>query len=111
MFGYPGAALSLTLVNNRFEVGAQDQVVPYGQEPSVRPAARQPSEAFVKAISILSYKGGVGKTTLTAKFEREPTGRAGSLLIDIDRQRSLPLCVYPPAVLSQPVPLRRKGST
>jgi chromosome partitioning protein len=52
----------------------------------------------VKVISVINYKGGVGKTTLTANLGAELAARGQRvLLMDIDPQISLTLSFYRPA--------------
>lgn len=47
-------------------------------------------------VSVINYKGGVGKTTLTANIGAEMAYRGRKvLLIDLDPQSSLTFCFYP----------------
>jgi chromosome partitioning protein len=51
----------------------------------------------VKVVSVINYKGGVGKTTLTANLGAELAARGHRvLLVDIDPQMSLTLSFYRP---------------
>jgi chromosome partitioning protein len=51
----------------------------------------------VQVVSIINYKGGVGKTTLTANLGAELARRGQKvLLIDLDPQSSLTFCFYHP---------------
>jgi chromosome partitioning protein len=50
----------------------------------------------VKIVSVINYKGGVGKTTLTANLGAELAFRGRSvLLVDVDPQASLTFSLYP----------------
>lgn len=51
----------------------------------------------VQVVSVINYKGGVGKTTLTANLGAELARRGLKiLLIDLDPQSSLTFCFYHP---------------
>src|SRR6185503_10195241 len=48
-----------------------------------------------RVVSVINYKGGVGKTTLTANIGAELANRGRKvLLIDLDPQASLTFCFY-----------------
>lgn len=56
----------------------------------------------VNVVSVINYKGGVGKTTLTANLGAELAYRGRRvLLIDLDPQASLTFSFYPPRVWEQ----------
>lgn len=56
----------------------------------------------VSVVSVINYKGGVGKTTLTANIGAELAYRGRRvLLIDLDPQASLTFSFYPPRVWEQ----------
>ena len=47
----------------------------------------------MKIISVINYKGGVGKTTITANIGAELAYRGAKvLMIDLDPQASLTIC-------------------
>jgi len=51
----------------------------------------------MKVVSVINYKGGVGKTTLTANLAAELASRDKKvLLIDLDPQTNLTFCFYTP---------------
>jgi chromosome partitioning protein len=51
----------------------------------------------MKVVSVINYKGGVGKTTLTANLGAELARRGRNvLLIDMDPQSNLTFCFYHP---------------
>ncbi|GAA1814558.1 hypothetical protein GCM10009682_39560 [Luedemannella flava] len=51
--------------------------------------------ATPRVVSVLNYKGGVGKTTLTANIGAGLAGRGHKvLLLDLDPQSSLTFCFY-----------------
>lgn len=53
----------------------------------------------MQVISVMNYKGGVGKTTVTANLGAELARRGKRvLLIDMDPQSSLTFCFFTPAV-------------
>jgi chromosome partitioning protein len=52
----------------------------------------------MRIVSVLNYKGGVGKTTITANLGADLARRgANVLLIDLDPQASLTFSFYPPS--------------
>ncbi|WP_432977842.1 ParA family protein [Dactylosporangium sp. CA-233914] len=52
----------------------------------------------MSVVSVINYKGGVGKTTVTANLGAELAARGRKvLLIDLDPQASLTYCFYRPA--------------
>jgi chromosome partitioning protein len=56
----------------------------------------------VSVVSVINYKGGVGKTTLSANLGAELAYRGRRiLLIDLDPQASLTFSFYPPRVWEQ----------
>jgi chromosome partitioning protein len=53
------------------------------------------SEAVVRVVSVMNYKGGVGKTTLTANLAAEiANGGYRALMIDLDPQANLTFSFY-----------------
>jgi chromosome partitioning protein len=62
----------------------------------------------LKIVSVINYKGGVGKTTLTANLGAE-LARRGSrvLLVDLDPQCSLTFSFYSPNQAGQQLPANR----
>lgn len=52
----------------------------------------------MSVVSVINYKGGVGKTTLTANIGAELAARGRKvLLVDLDPQSSLTFSFYRPA--------------
>jgi len=65
-------------------------------------------ESRVTVVSVLNYKGGVGKTTLTANIGAELASRGKSiLLVDLDPQASLTFSFYEPEVWEQSLAYER----
>lgn len=60
-------------------------------------SGRSKKEGFVKVVSVINYKGGVGKTSLTANLAAELAFRGKRiLLIDLDAQASLTFSLITP---------------
>jgi chromosome partitioning protein len=77
----------------------------HGHLTSPQDGQRREDVGQVKIVSVINYKGGVGKTTLTANLGSE-LARRGSrvLLIDLDPQCSLTFSFYSPSGLGPQVP-------
>lgn len=72
---------------------------PYGRGRVVRLRAILPT---VSVVSVINYKGGVGKTTLAANLGAELAYRGRTvLLIDLDPQASLTFSFYHPRIWEQ----------
>ena len=70
--------------------GAGRRVVVTADDAAPRQAAGKRGEAGVKIVSVINYKGGVGKTTLTANLAAELAQRGKRILaLDMDAQCSL----------------------
>ena len=98
IFGYRKVAGSSAFTDMRRDVVRRTKPCRTVTCQEDRAGVLQPSEAVVKVISIINYKGGVGKTTLTANLGAELAARGRRvLLIDMDPQNSLTFSFYPPA--------------
>src|SRR5262245_57575153 len=70
--------------------------VRFRDEAAMLVASRQEEVAMI-VVSVINYKGGVGKTTLTANLGAELAFRGSRvLLIDLDPQASLTFSFYRP---------------
>src|SRR6266545_708510 len=66
-------------------------------ERKFRSSCFQSSGISMKVVSVINYKGGVGKTSLTANLGAELAYRGKRvLLIDLDAQASLTFSFIPP---------------
>jgi len=61
----------------------------------------------MKTVSVINFKGGVGKTTLSYHLAAFLAGQSRVLLVDVDHQSSLSIVVLGPALWDKCVKAQR----